>query len=261
MMKSAVLAVGASVAMAAGASAQVNSWGTYLGYFDDIPTSNAQVTNNTLNNLTIHEDFPQAPAGGGGVNRDTGALSADNGATPFTVNNANPWFYQITVRLSGSASNEAGMHIGQLGGPNGFGPIGAITGQVMVNAGGEIAAFGAWLPFFSNNQSQYSYLPRGARDQDFRLGIYVDPNPANPFVEYSINGVSTGAIAMDPGTLSFYMNTPNTLGVYGQGSWRTTGPTSATYTFTNPAVGVPGPSGVAALALGGLLAARRRRRA
>jgi hypothetical protein len=261
MVTRAAVAAGACLALAAGASAQVNSWGTFLGYFDDITTSTPSVTHNTLDNLTIHEGFPQAPAGAGGVNRDTGALSADNGGTPYHVNNALPWYYQVTVQLDGLASNEAGMHIGQLGGPNGFGPQGAITGQVMVNAGGEIAAFGAWLPFFSNNQPQFSYLPRGQRGSAFTLGIFVDPNPAAPFTEYFVNGVPTGPIAMDAGTLNFYMNTPNTLGVYGQGSWRTTGPTDATYTFTNPFIGVPSPSSAMALGLGGLLAARRRRRA
>lgn len=261
MITRAAVALSAGLALAASASAQVNSWGTYLGYFDDIPTSSAMVTNNTLSNLTIHESFPQAPAGGGGVNRDTGALSADNGATPYTVNNANPWYYQVTVNVSGQASNEAGMHIGELGGPNGFGPIGAITGQVMVNANGEIAAFGAWLPFFSNNQPQFAYLPRGGRGGDFTLGIYVNPDPMNPFAQYYINGITTGPIAMDAGTLAFYNMTPNTLGVYGQGSWRTTGPTDATYAFTNPFIGVPTPSSAMALGFGGLLAARRRRRA
>ena len=261
MVTRAALAVGAGLAFAASASAQVNSWGTFLGYFHDIATSNPMVTSNTLNNLTIDETFPQAPAGAGGVNRDTGALSADNGATPYHVDNANPWYYQVTVRLSGLASNEAGMHIGQLGDPGGFGPMNAITGQVMVNANGEIAAFGAWLPFFSNNQSQFSYLPRGGRDADFTLGIYINPDPMNAFAEYFVNGVSTGPIAMDAGALNFYMSTPNTLGVYGQGAWRASGPTEAIYTFTNPSIGVPSPSGAALLAMGGLLAGRRRRRA
>ena len=40
--------------------------------------------------------------------------------------------------------------------------------------------FPAWLPFFSNNQAQYAFLPRGSRGQDFRLGIFVNPLPSAP---------------------------------------------------------------------------------
>ena len=260
MVHRSATALAASLCAAAAADAQlVNSWGTFLRYFNDIPSSNVQITNNTLNNLTFHEDFPQAPAGAGGINRHTGALSPNNGVSPFVLNNAIPWSYEVTVRLDGLASNEAGMHIGQLGTPAPYGPGNAITGQVMVNANGEIAAFGAWLPFFSNNQPQYSHLPRGARGQDFRLGVFVNPNPGSPTIEYRVNGISTGLIPIDGPTFNFYNSLQNTLGVYGQGGWRTTGPTDATYIFTNPVV-VPAPAGAALLALAGVLGSRRRRR-
>ena len=258
MVRRVMTAMAVTAAAAASVNAQVNSWGTYLRYFNDIPSSTVNITQNTLATLQFQEQFPQAPAGQGGVNRHTGALSADFGASPYIVGNSIPWSYEVTVRLDGTASNEVGMHIGQLGTPAPFGPGNAITGQVMVNANGEIAAFGGWLPFFSNNQPQYANLPRGARGIDIRLGVFMNPDPIAPTIEYRVNGIGTGPIAIDGPTFAFYNSLQNSVGVYGQGGWRTTAPTDATYTFTNPVV-TPAPSGLGVLALGGLLAARRRR--
>lgn len=238
----------AGVAMAQ----QPTGFAAGLNYFpDNLGISTTTVTqNNYPSVLQISESLPSGVVLG--TSRHVGTFTSGPN-TPFVVQNLQPWSYQVTVRMSGNSSREIGLHIGSLGA---FPPgnAGAITGQLMVNANGEIAAFGAWLPFFSNNQPQYASLPRGARDQDFTLGFSVVPTASSVAVTYSVNGANIGPFELDPGAFSFYNGLANTAGTYVQNS----GAGSSTGTFTNWSY-VPTPGSAAVLALGGLVAARRRR--
>jgi hypothetical protein len=254
------LTVAGTLALAGAAMAQPTGFAAGLYYFPDYTgLSTTSVTqNNYPSVLQITEQLPVRPAGAGGVSRHVGTFTSGPN-TPFVVPNSNfGWSYQVTIQLDGAGVNEGGLHIGSLGA---FPPgnVGAITGQVVLNANsGEIAAFGAWLPFFSNNQAQYSSLPRAQRGVPFTLGFSATPNAGSIDIRYSINGTIVGPFTLDPGALNFYNAINNTAGVYVQNEWRNTGPTTGQGTFTNWQY-VPAPGSAGLLALGGLLAARRRR--
>lgn len=255
-------AIGGLAAPAMAQFESVNSNAIGLRYFNDIPSSTVQVVQNTYPGLLqIQESFPVRPAGGGGVNRHIGVLSADSGVTPFVIPHDTAWLYQATVRMEGDASTEIGLHIGGLGSTIPPWNTDSDTGVLMVNGqNGEIAAFGGWLPFFSTFDPAFAYMGHGARAQDFRLGILVRPlSPTSVTAEYFVDGRSTGPLALDAGAVLAYYALNNSASVYATNTWRNTGPTTSTSTFSNFAI-VPSPGVGVVLGLGAAVASRRRRR-
>ncbi len=254
-------AIGGLTASAMAQFESVNSNAVGLRYFNDIPGSSVQVLQNTYPSLLkFEENFPVRPPGGGGVNRHIGVLSADSGITPFIIPHNTAWYYQATVRMDGDASVEVGLHIGGLGTTPPWN-LNANTGVLAVNGqNGEIAAFGGWLPFFSTFDPAFAYMGHGARAQDFRLGILVRPlSPTSVTAEYFVDGHSTGPLALDAGAVTAYYTLNNSASVYANNTWRNTGPTTSTSTFSNFSI-VPAPGMVQALVPGLLVLSRRRRR-
>ena len=239
----------------------INSNAVGLRYFGDIPASSVQVTQNTYPGLLeFQESFPARPAGQSGSNRHIGVLSADSGVSPFIIPHNVAWYYEATVRMTGAASNQVGLHIGGIGSNWPPGNLNADTGVVMVNGiNGEIAAFGGWLPFFSTFDPAYSSFGHGQRDQNFRLAILVRPiSPTSVTAQYFVDGHSTPALPLDAGAVQAYYSLNNIASVYAQNSWITAATSSATSTFTNFVI-VPGPGPISLLAVGSLVAVRRRR--
>jgi hypothetical protein len=239
--------------LATAASAQIssiNSVAVGTRFFNDFPNSTLNVTNNGLSLVRFEESNFGA---GNFANRHIAMLS-NNGTTPYLFQPGGNVDFAVTVRLSGLAAAEAGMFIGRI--PNFPSGADANTGQFPVIPGnGEIAAFGSFLPFFSNNQPENAGMPRGARDQDFTLRFQY--NAGAQTITYSVNGVSTAPLAVDPQN-PFLTNTA--LGVYTQHVPGNTPGATADVSFSNFRI-TPAPA--SALLLGGLgaLAAGRRRRA
>jgi hypothetical protein len=255
------IAVAAAGSVASAQFESINSNAIGLRYFADIPASSVQVTQNSYPGiLQFQEDFPVRPPGQTGANRHIGVLSADNGMNPFIVPHNTAWYYQATVRMTGTASNEVGLHIGGIGTNWPPGNLNADTGVLMVNANsGEIAAFGGWLPFFSTFDPVFSYMGHGQRDQDFRLAILVRPlSPTSITAEYFVDGHSTGPLALDSGAVQAYYSLNNIASVYAQNSWIPAGPSSATSTFTNFVI-APAPGTIVLIGAGCAVFSRRAR--
>lgn len=253
-------AAAAAAAPARGQFESINSNAVGLRYFGDIQASTAQVTQNSYPGLLeFREDFPVRPAGQSGSNRHIGVLSADSGISPFIIPGTIAWYYAATVRMSGAASTQVGLHIGGVGTNWPPGNENANTGVLMVNGlNGEIAAFGGWLPFFSTFDPSFAYMGHGQRDQDFRLAILIRPlSPTSVTAEYFVDGHSTGPLALDAGAVQAYYALNNIASVYTQNTWISAGPSSATSTFTNFVI-APAP-GTLAFAGAACLLARRRR--
>lgn len=134
--------------------------------FNDCPTSIVSV-NNAYPALIRIDDTDNDCFGG--ANRHVWHLSADGGQTAALFENCSHYRFGAHVVLShtGPAVNfEAGLLLS---------PWWSIAdGQFMINGGGEIAAFGARLPFYSftvnhgisyvpgtNIYLEYTYNPRG----------------------------------------------------------------------------------------------------
>jgi MYXO-CTERM domain-containing protein len=251
-----VLAVCAGMICTA-ASAQITSINSQVigtRYFNDIPGSTLVTVNNYPALTSFTESFNGATQG---VNRHIGALS-NNSTDPYRALPAESWEFSVTVRISGPAAREGGIHVGKLGTVSPYN-VGALTGQLTAIAdNGEIACFGAWLPFFSNNQPQYASFPRAARDTDIKMKMIYDASDFS--YTYIINDAfSTGKLFMDAGAINFLQTAgEQSIGVYGQ-----LGPTATAQngvvTFTNYSV-VPAPGAMGALALFGLAGIARRRR-
>jgi hypothetical protein len=247
------VAVGFVSAAASAQITSINSQVLGLRYFNDIPTSTLNAINNYPALTQFSETFNGATQG---INRHIGALS-NNGSDPYRALPSESWEFAVTLRISGPAAREAGIHVGKLGQVSPYN-VGALTGQLTAIAdNGEIACFGAWLPFFSNNQPQFANFPRASRDTDIRLRMLYDASDFS--FMYIINEqFSTGKLFMDAGAINFLQTAgEQSIGVYGQ-----LGPTSTAQTgvitFTNYSI-IPAPGAAAVLGLAGLAFSRRRR--
>jgi len=201
----------------------------------------------------------QFPNGNHFANRHQAALSV--GGVPIQLNpGATDFRFEcdVNIHVSGGAKAEAGIWFGTA--PSYPSSAGADIGQMdVIPSNPEIAAFGGTLPFFSNHQAQYSYLPTAAYDTLFHISMnyYAAAN----VIVYGVNGLYTQALGIShngnpgfaPGSL---------IGVFEQGPDAVLPPGNAAaldVTFTNLQFTVPGPSSLSLIGLGGLLAARRRR--
>ncbi len=128
---------------------------------------------------------------------------------------------------------------------------------VLPDGGGEIAVFGAWLPFWSNTLPGYGNFPRAVRGQDFTLRMAFDA-PSLSFT-YFVNGMQAGPFPMDAASIAFLMDQGGqALGVFAGATPHAPGDTAETI-FTNISA-VPAPSPLLMLALAGAAAGHRDRR-
>jgi len=234
--------------------AEANYW--YADYFG---RSNLTVTNNGLSGIRYEDrNF----TGSGFANRHHAALAA--GGVPFQFSRQQSFQFDVDVIITGNAPTEAGIWMGTA--PFFPNSANANVGQFVLlpNNGGEIAAFGGTLPFFSNNQNPFDNgvpnppgnMARAARNQSFHLTMKYEWS-ATPSIEYIVNGVSTGQLRgfMD----SFAgIDTGSLMGVYVQGPNGNPSAGDVDVTYSNLSI-IPAPSAVALLGLGGLVGMRRRR--
>jgi hypothetical protein len=196
----------------------------------------------------------------GGQSRHVGEL-ANNPDLPYEAPPSESWDFSATVRIgsSSTAATQGGLHVGHLGTNWPPGDANAATGvfAVLPDGGGEIAVFGAWLPFWSNNLPGYGNFPRAVRGQDFTLRMVFDA-PSLSFT-YFVNGLQAGPFAMDPASITFLMDQGGqALGVFAGATPHAPGDTAETV-FTNISA-VPSPASMLAMVLGGVAMACRRRR-
>jgi hypothetical protein len=222
-------------------------------WFNDLPGSNLTVTNNGLAGIRYQETNT---ATNGFANRHYAALSA--GGVPYSFGAAESWQLTVDATINGPLGSEAGIQIGTT--PFFPSSFGADVGNFVLlpNNGGEIAAFGGQMPFFSNNQVENAGMARSAIGTTYRMQvIYVGTADGGPFVKYGINGVFT-APQNSGGTFTGW-NAGTTVGFYTQNNFAFAAG-QADVQFNNISIiGIPAPASAGLLGLGGLVALRRRR--
>lgn len=250
----AVAALGASSAAHADLFSSINSINADgTRWYNDFPSSTLTVTNNGLTSVRIEDsNF----IGTGFANRHHTALAVNNTPYLFTGTQAFRLDVDVLITGPGPARTEAGIWVGTA--PNY--PSGALadTGNFVMlpDNSGEIAAFGGVLPFFSNNQPANSGMNRALRGVTRHLTFIYNTSPGGSSINYGVDNVFTGDLAfggLNPNTLiGFYTQGPNGGGPVVAGS--------IDVTFSNISIAVPAPATAGLLGMGGLLAARRRRR-
>ncbi len=216
--------------------------------FNDFPDT----TLNTTNNFPAEVQFTeQNYSGSGFANRHDAIMSADGGATVYTLDNDTPFDISVDVNLfvgSVSPRKEAGWRMDtNLIGEQFF----------QLTSDGEVAAFGGALPFHTFGGDAYTpgetvtlrmvYTP----DDDDDAG---DGDAAT--MEYFLNDVSSGPL--DFGNTENGIITGTDLRFVGQFQPDLSNPSDfAQATFTN-AVFVPEPTSIVLLSLAAAAAWRRR---
>ena len=237
-------------------------------WYNDYPGSTLVVTNGGLPSVRIQDsNF----VGGNFTNRHHVAL-AHNGARYDFGNGSQSFQLDVDVTINGTlpARAEAGIWAGKA--PNWPSSAGADVGNFVClpDNGGEIAAFGGGLPFFSNNQPPNAGMARSVRGVTTHLTMLYTTSAFGSSINYGVNGVFTGNQAYTDGLgnplanglfASTVAGGPLLVGVYVQGP--NGGPVNSgtiDVTFGNISIVIPGPGSASLLGMGGLLAARRRRR-
>jgi len=209
------------------------------------------ITNNGLSSIRFEDrNF----TGGGFANRHHAALAVNN--VPFQFQNNQGFRFDVDVNITGPGRTEAGIWIGTA--PSYPSSFNADVGQFVLlpNNGGEAAAFGSLLPFFSNNEAENLDQDRAVRNTVIHLTMLYVAAP-NPYIQYGINGVFTRELnsgGFFPGILNNSL-----MGVYVQGPNGDPTAGDVDVTYSNLSIQIPAPGAFALLGLGGLMAGRRRR--
>jgi hypothetical protein len=244
------------------ASPDVNGAVIKTRIFNDNPNSVVTTNNSYATSITINDD--QSALGKGWANLHNFRLSADGGSTPASFANADGFKLAADVTITGTGNSEAGLQVAPWWSLD-------VDGRFMANSGGEIAAFGGRLPFYSfSNPAGYNLTY--TKGDTIRMGIVYRPNSLSALhpgtIEYIVtmdsNTYSSGALLFDQGNPAedpphglWGMLSPAQVGGYFQPQVGTTG------TWEQVAFGdivyVPEPATMTILVLGSLFLARRRK--
>lgn len=238
----------------------VNSFKVEERIFNDFPTSSL-VTTNAFPNLRFEDTFAAGTVGNF-ANKHVGFLSNDGGATRFQNNYWQSWEMNFTVRIDtafnqGNPRREAGVEI--------YNPRPRLNftdeGQILIASDGEVAMFGAAMPFTglgnvytlgTTASVKFEYFAPGV--QDAILGAY-----RLTFTD-AVTGVSTSGIKIwgneSDGTFGF--NDGTAFGLKAQNQRNPQIDDFSDIQYGGFSV-VPAPASLALLGLGGLLVGRRRR--
>jgi hypothetical protein len=244
----------AGAALAQGPVTTINSVKMGPRRFNDFPNTLLTPTNAYPALVEYNETgYPTTP--GGFANQHIASFSADGGATKYAFSNQNPFDISFDLNLSvGSTTprKEAGFRFDTLIGGESF---------FFLTSDGEVAAFGGPLPFFSFGTSAYTPGTNAHMRMIYHPGTGTNPGaPVPATVEYRFNNLTSGPLAFGNTENGFINGTVD--GLYLQVQPNRTNPSEfADARFTNFVVLVPGPGAAGLLAMGGLLATRRRRRA
>lgn len=254
--------------VACSAQAAVNGYHSDPRVFNDFSTSTLTFTNSNTNpgSITIDDrNWANDGVGGNGANRHDARASVDNGASDasFAPNQG----YQISTTFtladgSNSPRKEAGIRFNSTNGGDGL--------FIINSDAGEIVAFGAGAPFhlFGNNAGGNGYVPGTPITFTER---YTPPGIVDPLKATMTYTVSYPTKGINASFTDFFSNLETaiagnyTVGVYVQGGPASPGGINdttdfMTATFQNVTTTlVPEPASIGLLALGGLVALRRRR--
>jgi hypothetical protein len=242
MRGSLVLALAGVCALSASAVAQlgIDSMLIQERVFNDYPNSTLKIGNDYPSSVVFHEE---AFGEGGFANRHRGRFSGDGGATEFVFDIAKAWDISADMTLDGAAVGEAGF----LMGPDGN------DAQFIAKPNGEIAAFGGFFPFFSNNVNA-PQIPQYVMGTTINMRMIYSGGD-EPTIEFLVDGISTGAMLVDVNGF----NGPVEGGVYVQNTPFGQQDVHSTATFGN-FVTVPTPASAALLGVAGLTVFGGRRR-
>ena len=235
-----------------------NAWKVEERIFNDNPFSTLNVTNNFPGVLQFDESYP-AGVPGGFANKHVGWLSNDGGASRLGLTPAQSWTITFDVSIQapfGTPRKEAGIEV-----RNPRPALGYVDeGQVLIASDGEVAVFGAVMPFHGFGNI-------------YTLGTtasvswtYFAPGVLGPQAAYQLVFVDavTGAHDSGPkfwgiepdGTNGFNLGTG--IGLKAQNARLPVIDDSSIITYSN-FTAVPTPGALALLGMGMLAGARRRR--
>ncbi len=257
----AVVAAAAGVAMASSDISATNAFKVETRIFNDFPGSTLSVTNSFPGPLNFNEQFAVGEIGNF-ANKHIGWLSNDGGASRLELTPSQSWTMEFDVRIQapfGQPRKEAGVEVHNPR-PNNVPPY-TDEGQILIASDGEVAVFGAVMPFtgFGNAYTlgetahvKWQYFAAGTADPTlagYRL-IFTDPVTGVHDSGLKLWGVETD------GTNGFNLGT--VMGLKAQNTRNPRIADSSDITYNNFSV-VPAPGAIALIGLAGLAAGRRRR--
>lgn len=255
----ALVAAAGSAAFAIGDISTVNSVKVEERVFNDFPNSSLTTTNNFPTLLNFNESIQQDEPGGF-ANKHVGWLSNDGGTTRFQNNYWQSWTLNFTVQVdapNGFPRKEAGIEVRNPRPRLGY----TDEGQVLIASDGEVAVFGGVMPFIGLGNV---YTRGTTANVEFR---YFAPGVVDP-IKGAIQLIFTDAVTgVHDSGLKIWGNESDGLFGFNDGAEFGLKSQNAMNNFiadnVNVAYGnvgiVPSPAGLGVLALGGLMASRRRR--
>lgn len=241
-----ILVAAGLVAPAFAGITDVNSVVVQSRVWNDYPGSDLSITNAFPSSIGILE---QSFGAGGFANRHDAVFSAD-GVNPYLLQTNDGFDISFEVSLdAGSISprKEAGIRFNFMG----------FDGLFILASDGESAAFGGVLPFHTFGGSAYTL----GDTVDMRVIYTPDDDPVPSLgdastIEYIFNGVSSGPLEFSNLENGFIPNTQ--IAVYSQAAPDDSNPGDFVNLQYSNFVITPEPTSLALLAMGSLLALRRR---
>lgn len=177
----------AVTALAGSAAAQfggINSLHVEERIFNDFPSSQLSITGNYQDGIRFREDFPQFTPGNF-ANKHWGTFATDGTDYLFQDESSFQICFDITMNaVDGRPRKEGGLFLRN---PHRDGWT--AEGALLVASDGEVAVFGAGLPFFTFGNNAYT-LGTTARV----IFNYYGTEVGTPAIEVIFNGVSSGVL-------------------------------------------------------------------
>lgn len=261
------LAASAGAALA-GDISQVNGTVQQDRVWNDFASSTLVSTNNYPAQVSWDESFP-AGTTGNYANKHLSYLSTDGGASAYGLNVGQSFTLTTHIQISapnGSPRKEGALQI-ENPRPNNLPNAFVDEGHLLVASDGEVALFGAAMPFYTSNFTggpwyslnsvstlTFEYFAPGENPMDPVLGgLRVSMNdPVHGFHQSPILTWGTEA----DGTKGF--NTGTKIAFQAQNQRNPFIDDHSYIAYTDTTI-IPTPGALALLGLGGLAAARRRR--
>lgn len=265
--------VGIAGAAFAGDMSAVNGYRVEARIFNDFPTSNLTVNgvpypapgNGAILGQAGPVLFQEAfTAGGGGfANKHVAWLSQDGGASRLQMNVAQTWSLAFNVRIAapaGQPRKEAGIEIHNPR-PNHAPPY-TDEGQVLIASDGEVAVFGAVMPFTGFGPNTYTLGTTAQVLFEYFAPGAVDPTRGAYRLQFldAVTGMHDSGLklwgAEPDGTAGF--NSGSVIGFKSQNQRNPFIADSSEMEYSGIHI-TPTPASLVLLGLGALSAARRRR--